>query len=129
MAIYTNLPVFKASYDLMIEVFNLCGSLPKDYKYTVGERLKNALMDLMLGIYEANISDDKSELLAECRRYMVGIKLYLRMLRDMKLVSVNRFAVIAEHTENISKQLAAWQKAQKKVTSGVPREVTTFAGE
>jgi hypothetical protein len=52
----------------MIEVFNLCGSLPKDDRHTVGERLKNTCMDLNLGICEAHASDDKSEALGRCRR-------------------------------------------------------------
>jgi len=111
MAVYSNLPVFKASYDLMIEVFNMCGSLPKDYKYTVGERLKNTLMDLMMAIYEANISSDKAEILGKCKRYIVETKLYLRMLHDLSHLSVKRFAALSDNIEVISKQVTAWHKA------------------
>jgi hypothetical protein len=115
MAVYSNLPVFKASYDLMIEVFNMCGSLSKDYRYTVGERLKNVLMDLMLGIYEANLSpDDRVEILGRCRRYMVETKLYLRMLHDLKRLSTGRFAAMSEQVDVISTQVTAWHKAQKE---------------
>jgi hypothetical protein len=52
----------------MIEVFNLCGGLPKNDRNTVGERLKNTCMDLNLAICEAHVSDDKSEALGRCRR-------------------------------------------------------------
>jgi four helix bundle protein len=97
----------------MIEVFNMCGSLPKDYKYTVGERLKNTLMDLMMNIYEANISDDnKAEILGRCKRYVVETKLYLRMLHDLNLLSVRRFAALSDDMEVISRQVTAWHKAQ-----------------
>jgi hypothetical protein len=76
----------------MIEVFAMCGNLPKDYKYTVGERLKIALMDLMMNIYEANIVDDKTEALTKCRRYVVETKLYVRMLHGTNHLPVKRFA-------------------------------------
>jgi hypothetical protein len=122
MAVYSNLPVFKASYDLMIEVFNMCGGLPKDYKYTVGERLKNILMDLMIGIYEANSSDDKAEILDRCRKYVVETQLYLRMLHDLKRLSTKRFAALSDNVDVISRQVTAWHKSKKAIaaTSGVP---------
>jgi hypothetical protein len=100
----------------MIEVFTMCGNLPKDYKYTVGERLKNALMDLMMNIYEANIVVDKTETLTKCRRHVVETKLYLRMLHDTNHLSVKRFAALSENIEAISKQVKAWSKANASLT-------------
>jgi hypothetical protein len=111
MAVYSNLPVFKASYDLVLEVFMMCKSLPKDYKYTVGERLKNQLTDLMSGIYEANLEEDKTLCLQQCRRNVVVAKLYVRLLYDMKVLSMKRYTSLSEKFEIISKQLNAWSKS------------------
>jgi hypothetical protein len=105
MTAYTNLPVFRSSYDLMIEVFNLCGSLPKDDRHTVGERLKNTCMDLNLGICEAHASDDKSEALGRCRRYVMEIQLYLRMLFDLGRLSVERYAALSEQVEETKREI------------------------
>jgi len=113
MAVYSNLPVFKASYDLVLEVFTLCAHLSKDYKYTVGERLKNELMSLMTGIYEANLADGKTEVLQQCRRNVVAVKLYIRLLYDLKVLSVKRFASLSEKVDVISKQLSAWNKSME----------------
>jgi len=41
MSRYDELPVYKASYDLLLEIFKFTKSFAKDYKYTVGESLKN----------------------------------------------------------------------------------------
>jgi hypothetical protein len=38
MAIYEQLPVFKASYDLLIEVFETDKHLTRDYIFSIGER-------------------------------------------------------------------------------------------
>lgn len=38
MALYFNLPVYKDSYDLMILIFNTTKTLPREYKFTSGEK-------------------------------------------------------------------------------------------
>ena len=40
MALYIELPVFKKSYDLVIELFDLYTNLPKSFKYTLGQRIQ-----------------------------------------------------------------------------------------
>jgi len=110
MAVYSNLPVFKASYDLVVDVFKIGDSMPRDYKYTIGEKLKDRLIELMVGIYTANVEADRTGVLKQCRRHVVEIKLYLRLLHDLKQLSVKRYAGLSEQIEIISKQLTAWQK-------------------
>jgi len=111
MAIYDNLPVFKASYDLLLEVFGISQHFQRDYRYTLGEKLKNELMDLMICIYRANQSSDKVSLLNKAREDIVVIKLSLRLLHDLKQMSTKQFALLAEKEEDISKQLTLWQKS------------------
>ena len=41
MAIFNNLPVYKESYDLLVEIFKFTKNFSREYKYTLGERLKN----------------------------------------------------------------------------------------
>ena len=35
MATYDNLPVYKASYDLLVEIFQFVKTFNKEYKYTI----------------------------------------------------------------------------------------------
>jgi hypothetical protein len=37
MATYDELPVYKATYDLLLEMFHFTKDFSKEYKYTVGE--------------------------------------------------------------------------------------------
>lgn len=114
MAIYDNLPVFKASYDLLIEVYEMCDKLPREYRHTLGERLKNDITELMIRIYRANAAMEKMAIILSAREYMVTIKLYIRLLHDLRQLSVKRYALLAEKSETISKQLAAWCKGVEK---------------
>ena len=40
MTIYLYLPVYKASYDLVLEMFKVIKDFNREYKYTLGESIK-----------------------------------------------------------------------------------------
>jgi hypothetical protein len=113
MAIYENLPVFKASYDLLLEVHRMNINLTREYRHTVGENLKNELMELITTIYEANSTDDveKVRSLREACRNILRVKIYMRVLHDLKQITTKHFVAMCEKTESISKQTTAWRKS------------------
>ena len=41
MALYNQLPVYKASYDLLLQLFQISKNMERDYKFTLGENIKN----------------------------------------------------------------------------------------
>lgn len=111
MAIYDNLPVFKLLYDLLLELFELSRNLQRDYKFTIGEKLRIELLDILVCVYRANSTTDKSAPLRLAREHMVVIKLYVRILHDLKQISIKRYASLSDKIEIISKQLTAWNKS------------------
>lgn len=67
MAKYDELPVFKASHDLLLEIFRFTKEFTKEYKYTVGESLKKETLELITPIYRTNGRVDKRETLQLAR--------------------------------------------------------------
>ena len=65
MALYSELPVYKATYDLLLGIFRFTKDFGKEYKYTVGESLKKETIELLTLIYRANVKRDKQEVLQE----------------------------------------------------------------
>ena len=59
MALYYTLPVYKASYKLVILLFANSENFAREYKYTVGQDLKNEGSMLIKNIYRANKAMDK----------------------------------------------------------------------
>jgi hypothetical protein len=45
MAQYNELPVYKATYDLLLAIFQFTKEFSKEYKYTVGESLKKETIE------------------------------------------------------------------------------------
>ena len=55
MALYSDLPVYKSTYDLLVAIFSFTKDFKKEYKYTVGESLKKETIELLTLIYRANV--------------------------------------------------------------------------
>lgn len=114
MAIYDNLPVFKETYDLLLQFIRLSNGLQRDFRYTIGERLRNVMMDLCIDIYRANADREKSGFIGTAREKVVEVKIQIRVLHDTRQISTKQYALLMDHTESISKQLASWNKYVKK---------------
>ncbi len=53
MSLYDKLTVFKASYELLLNVFQFTANFKREYKYTAGEKLKNETLALITLVYRA----------------------------------------------------------------------------
>lgn len=110
MALYYNLPVYKASYKLMKMLFACSSGFAREYKYTTGQELKNEGMSLIKNIYRANKAMDKVVHIGEARENLEMIRLFLRLMQDFGQLSLKKFVEINLAVEGVSKQLAAWEK-------------------
>ena len=113
MALYDELPVFKASYDLLLDVYHFSSTLTREYKYTIGEKIKNEGLELIMLVYRANSAYNKIETIQKAREQVEMLRLLIRILKDLKQISLKSFVRVNKQIENVSKQLAGWQKSQK----------------
>ena len=54
MSLYEELPVFKASYDLLLSIYNFTDNFTRKYKYSIGEKLKNETLEMLVLVFRAN---------------------------------------------------------------------------
>ncbi len=110
MAIYTNLPVYEESYQLLLDVVNFTRNIQRDLRYTLGEKLKQNIIDILVLIFKANKTKDKTEHIAMARETLVEVQVVIRILNDLKQISDRQYIVLAEKTTSISKQLSSWER-------------------
>ncbi|MFA5178072.1 MAG: four helix bundle protein [Candidatus Paceibacterota bacterium] len=113
MSLYSSLSVYKASYDLLIQLFVSIKNFEREYKFTVGENIKKEGMEMVKNIYRANSSLVKKQLIQSARENIEMIRLNLRILQDLKQINLKKFVFLNERIEVVSKQLVAWQNSQK----------------
>jgi len=113
MGLHQELPVYKACYDLLLEIFRFTKNFSKEYKYTVGESIKKETIELLTLIFRANSRKDKVDVLQEARERIEVIRLFVRLMKDLHQISIKKFVLVNSRVEDVSKQLTGWQKAMK----------------
>jgi hypothetical protein len=66
MAFYTELPVYKDSYQLVLKVFEVTRDFSREYKYTLGQDMKRDALHLLRCIYRANKHQNRQA----CRQFL-----------------------------------------------------------
>jgi hypothetical protein len=112
MALFDELPVYKLGYDLLISIYQRASLFTREYKYTLGEKIKNETLELLINIYKANKSKQVTRLhyLDAARQNVEVVRLLLRIVKDLKIIGVKGFVALNLQVEEVSKQLASWHK-------------------
>jgi|GEM_PF-34847 len=113
MALYYNLPIYKASYKLITMLFAVSSGFSREYKYTVGQDMKNEGLALVKNIYRANKAADKIAALDQARENLETIRLLTRLMQDFNQLGLKKFVEINQAIEEVSKQLSSWEKYSK----------------
>jgi hypothetical protein len=79
MAQYDQLPVYKQSYDLLLELYIISKNMERDFKFTLGEKIKNEVTDLIVNVYRANSRIDKTKFIENARENIEVIRLLMRL--------------------------------------------------
>jgi len=112
MALFSELPVYKLGYDLLIAIYERTKLFTKEYKYTLGEKLKNETLELLINIYKANKSKSitRQTYIEDARQNVEVVRLLLRISKDLKIIGVKGYVFLNTQVEELSKQLASWHK-------------------
>ena len=96
---------------MLLGIFRFTKEFSREYKYTVGENLKNETIELIILIYRANSKKDKQETLQRAREHIEVIRLLIRLLKDLQQINLKKYVTINKLVENVSKQITGWQKS------------------
>ena len=110
MAIISTLPIYRVTYELLQVVTRITKDMPRDYKQSLGNKVREECVELVSKIYRANCSRDKRPHLEELRERLQVVELLLRLSKDMRLISTGQFAQTLELTDQVGRQSTAWLK-------------------
>jgi len=111
---YDQLPVYRKGNELFQQVFQVCRNMERDVMFTIGQRMQEEIIDLQVNVFRANCREDKFALIGTARENAEVIRLLLRNLSELKLISLEKFVDMNALLEEVSKQLTAWQKSVRK---------------
>jgi len=105
-----NYPVIVKSYDLTLWYLKKIEKLPKNHRFTIGERIQESLLDLVLILSDAIYSSNKKNLLLQANRSIEKIRLLTRLLKDLTLLSNENFRFVANALNEIGAMVGGWMK-------------------
>jgi hypothetical protein len=67
---------------------------------------------LITSVYRANSSfDERFKNIKKAREQVEVLRLYIRLCKDLKILTLKNFVDISINIESLSKQLFAWEKS------------------
>ena len=105
--------VFKHSYDLVLYFYQLNKNVSREYKFSLCENIKAELHELLMSVYFANESDlpsEKTDKIRKTLEFLASVKIRIRLLYDLKQISIKQFSLLAERMTDLKDELTMWLK-------------------
>lgn len=115
MARYDHLLIFKSTYALCLLTYRLTHNFGRDYRYTLGDRMKEATHDLLDILVETNSMNDSGKAKSLCAFLLKleKFRMYVRISCDLGLITPESFGKVALNMEEIEKQAQRWKNWAK----------------
>ena len=112
MVRYEHIRIFQCAYMLTIEAYKITANFGREFKFTLGEKIKNIAHEMLDLIMRTNSLPDneKHKFFPEIDFKKENLRVYLRIACDLKQVSPGRLGAINEKIEEVGRQLGGWQK-------------------
>lgn len=122
MAQYQHLPIYKQTYDILLRTLTATKDFPREYKYTLGQKMKDELTELVIMIYRANSATDKDHHIQSILERVQAVQLLMRLSHDMHILSRRHYAALSEMTDSLARQAQGWLRSSGK---GKPERVSS----
>lgn len=110
MALYTELPVYRPCYHLLQSLSEYTKSFPRQYRYNLGKTLIDKSTDLVTQLFTINSSYDKLPHLNKFQEDFQTLLTLIRLVKDLKCITVRQFSIITPMMDAIGKQITGWKK-------------------
>jgi len=111
MAQIKHLPIYKTAYELLEIVVRVTKGFPRDFKYSLGEKIRNEVIDLVVFIFKANAT--KKERIEHAGRILERIEvidLLVRLTKDLRIINIKQFSEIVFLSDSLGRQAQGWIK-------------------
>ncbi len=111
------LPIIQKTHDLIQWYVPILNCLPRDHKFTLGDRIVSGLYDLLDGLITVRYASEKLTGLQAMNTRLDILRHQTRLLLEFKLLSVRRYEYVGRQINAIGVDLGSWVKQQKARSS------------
>ena len=103
--------VVDKTYDLVLWLVQKVEKFPKSYRFSVGQRLIDTGLDLLLLLVDAVYRKDKREPLRMAGLRTNALRFLLRLAHDLRLLSESAYAFATERLDEVGRMVGGWERA------------------
>lgn len=111
MALHKDLPIYKVAYDLLSTITDLAKNMPRDFKQSIGGKLRDEAVEIVVLIFRANVAREKVPHLLDLIERLQVVELLIRLARDKRLISTAQYAAAIELSNSAGKQAGGWRRS------------------
>jgi len=111
-----DIPIFKKSYDLYKEFYNIRSKIGKQDRYTIYLRCENLILEVLEGILNASqlSKAQKLPVLEQTSLKLNLLRVFIRLMKDIKSIDLKNYAKLEEEIDEIGRMLGGWIKSTRE---------------
>ena len=112
---HEDLPVFKQAWDVLVELHKTGEDVPRSFRYNELPVVKLQAMEAVQCIRRAQSARvDRAVYIEKGIESLEVVRLYVRLMHDLRMISLKRFTLLARLIENTVRQMTGWLKSSGK---------------
>ena len=103
-------PIIVKTYNLTRWYIDKLAKIPRNHRYTLGEKIQNSLLNLLLLLNDTIYTKEKRPLQIEANKEIERLRLLTRLLKDLSILSEDNYRFISTSLNEIGKMLGGWMR-------------------
>ena len=102
--------VLSRTYELILWIIPVLDKFPRAQKFLIADRIETLLLEIMELIIEAVYTRNKAVILKKANLKLEITRHMIRLSRDMKFISLKKYAHMSEKLYEIGSEIGGWLK-------------------
>ena len=108
-------PIFTKTYDLLMWLLPATTKFPREHRFVMARAVQETALRFQERLIEAGLGGDRTRqhALAQADVELDKLRFYLRLSRDMSLITPRQYQHVAEITTEVGRLLGGWRQSMK----------------
>jgi len=107
------LDVLTRFYDFILWMIPEIGRIPRNFRFTLGERMETKLYEILDGLIEAKYTKRKAGILQKINLSLEQMRFQMRLCMDLKIWTMGKYEKGVRDADAVGKQVGGWLKASR----------------
>lgn len=101
-------PIFVRTYDLLRWLIPMTVKFPRSQRFVLAEAVQRTALQFQERLIEAARADEPLPLLRQADTDLTKLRFYLRLCRDLELMSIGQYGHAARMVDEVGRLLGGW---------------------